>query len=94
MAEKVSIRIGKEEVKHIANLARIKFTEEELEKFTEEFKKIVEYMNKIREVSEEIEIKFPEKETKLREDKPVNFGKIRLPHQKGEFFKSPKIWET
>ncbi|MEW6685252.1 MAG: Asp-tRNA(Asn)/Glu-tRNA(Gln) amidotransferase subunit GatC [Candidatus Edwardsbacteria bacterium] len=42
-----------EEVKHIAELARLQFTEKELIRFTEEFNKILEYVEKLKEVSTE-----------------------------------------
>ncbi|SNX53010.1 Asp-tRNA(Asn)/Glu-tRNA(Gln) amidotransferase subunit GatC [Thermoanaerobacterium sp. RBIITD] len=43
--------ITKDEVKHVANLARLKFTDEELEKFSYQLDSIIEYVNKLNELS-------------------------------------------
>ncbi len=42
--------ISKEEVLHVAHLARLEFSEEELERFTTELSRILEYMNKLSEL--------------------------------------------
>ncbi len=42
--------ISKEEVKHIANLARIKLTSEEGEKFSKELSSILDFVNQLNEV--------------------------------------------
>jgi aspartyl-tRNA(Asn)/glutamyl-tRNA(Gln) amidotransferase subunit C len=42
--------ISKEEVKHIANLARIKLTEEEEDKFTKELSFILDFVDRLNEV--------------------------------------------
>jgi aspartyl-tRNA(Asn)/glutamyl-tRNA(Gln) amidotransferase subunit C len=39
-----------EDIKHIAELARLSLNEEEIEKFTSEFGEILEYVSKLREV--------------------------------------------
>lgn len=38
-----------EEIKHIANLAKLKFSDEELEKFSGEFNSILDYISQIKE---------------------------------------------
>jgi aspartyl-tRNA(Asn)/glutamyl-tRNA(Gln) amidotransferase subunit C len=42
--------ISLDEVKHIANLARLSFSEDELEKFTNQFNEIIAYMDKLNEL--------------------------------------------
>lgn len=42
--------LTKEEVRYIARLARLEFTEEEVERLTEEMGTIVEYMDKLSEL--------------------------------------------
>ncbi|MFH1894639.1 MAG: Asp-tRNA(Asn)/Glu-tRNA(Gln) amidotransferase subunit GatC [Patescibacteria group bacterium] len=42
--------ISKEEVKHIAKLARLGLTEEEIEKFQKELSSILDYIEKLKEV--------------------------------------------
>ena len=44
------IRIGKEEVAHVAHLARLEFGVEEMEKFTSQLNDILLYMDKLGEV--------------------------------------------
>ena len=43
--------ISREEVKHIAKLARLGITEKEEEKFTKELSKILDYVEKLKEVA-------------------------------------------
>ncbi len=38
------------QIKHIAELARLEFSEEELKKFAEQFNKIIEFVNKVSEL--------------------------------------------
>lgn len=40
-------RIGKDDVKHVAKLAELEFSEKELEKFTSQLAKILEHVAKI-----------------------------------------------
>jgi len=42
--------VTNEEVKHIANLARLHFTDEEVEKLTGEMNKILDYVDKLHEI--------------------------------------------
>jgi len=45
--------ISKEQVKHIAYLAKLKLTEEEVERFQKELSKILDYFQKLKEVNVE-----------------------------------------
>jgi aspartyl-tRNA(Asn)/glutamyl-tRNA(Gln) amidotransferase subunit C len=46
-------KITKEEVEHVAKLARIEITEQEKEQFTNELSKVLEYVDKLQEVDTE-----------------------------------------
>ena len=45
--------VTREDVKHIADLAKLDFSEDELEKFVDEFSKILEYVSQLRELDAE-----------------------------------------
>ena len=47
------MKITKKDVEHIAKLARIEFSEEEKEKFTEQLDKILSYVAKLNELNTE-----------------------------------------
>ena len=64
-------KLTKEEVLHVADLARIKLTEEEVEKYQVQLKKLLDDVEKINEVKgydDEILISCWEENTKLRKD--------------------------
>jgi len=64
-------RLTKEEVLHVAHLARIAVTDEEIERYQVELKKILDDVDKIKEVEnydEELLISPVEHNTVLRED--------------------------
>lgn len=74
-------RLSREEVLHVAELARIKVSEEELEKYQRELKQILDNVDKIKEVEgydDEMLIAAWNEETKLREDTP---GEMLNPKQ-------------
>jgi len=45
------MKLSKEEVKHIAHLARLGLTEEELEKYTQQLSSILDYVEQLKEVN-------------------------------------------
>ena len=64
-------KLTREEVLHVAELARIKLSEEEIEKYQVELKKLLNEVEKINEVKgydDEILISCWEENTKLRKD--------------------------
>ena len=66
-------RLSKEEVMHVANLARIKITEEEIEKYQVDLKTLLNEVEKINDVvgyDEEILIANWHENSRLREDEP------------------------
>jgi len=91
--------ISKEEVLHIAKLAKLKLSEEELQMFQEQLGKILEYFKKLEELNTtEIEPMKHVIETKnvLREDKPKEpisqeEALKNAPKSKDGFFEVPKV---
>ena len=64
-------KLSKEEVLHVAKLARIRLNEEEIEKYQVELKKLlndVEKINDVKGYDDEMLIATWEENTKLRED--------------------------
>ncbi len=96
-------KISKEEVLHVAHLARIELLDEEVEKFTTQLEKILEYMEKLNELdTENVEPTSHILNLKnvLREDKPYEKpladpdDLIDLsPDKKERFIRVPKIIE-
>jgi len=96
-------KISKEEVLHVAHLARIELLDEEVEKFTTQLEKILEYMEKLNELdTENVEPTSHILNLKnvLREDKPYKKpladpdDLIDLsPDKKERFVRVPKIIE-
>lgn len=91
--------ISKEEVLHIAKLAKLKLSEEELEMFQEQLGKILEYFKKLEGLNtENVEPMKHVIETKnvLREDEPKEpisqeEALKNAPKSKEGFFEVPKV---
>jgi aspartyl-tRNA(Asn)/glutamyl-tRNA(Gln) amidotransferase subunit C len=93
------MKLSKEEVLHIASLARIELKEEEVEKFREQLSEILTFVEKLNELNTEgIDPKFSviPPENVLRDDVPG----LSLPREKvfmnapetdGEYFIVPKV---
>jgi len=90
-------KLSREEVLHIAYLARINLSEEEIEKFQKDLKKLLNDIDKIKEVKgydDEIMISPINHNAPLRED---NEGKMldyktvmkNVPHSTGNFVEVP-----
>ncbi len=92
-------KLTKEEVLHVAKLARIKVTEEEIENYQIELKKIlddVEKINSVKGYDEEILIANWNQETVLRKDEVgqmLNPKKIIeiAPHHSGNYIEVPVV---
>lgn len=91
------------DVEHVAKLARLQFSKEEIEKFTRQFNQILEYMGKLNELdtsnveplSHVIELS-PDKVGMVREDEvrpshPVEEVLKNAPSHTEKFFKVPKV---
>jgi len=93
--------ITSQTVKYVAELARIKITEEEIEFLKEQLGKILEYINSLKEVNtDKVEptrgVFF--QENRLREDIPCKkdiFKEIlkNAPQKEDNYFKVPKVIE-
>ena len=91
--------VTRKEVEHIAQLARLRFKDEELENFTSQLNEILNYVDKLNELdTENVEpLSHPVEEfNKLRDDelKPSIEREEALknaPDRTDEFFKVPKV---
>lgn len=93
--------LSKEQVEHIAKLARLNLTLEEIEKFTKELTIIVDYFDQLKAVDTEgvgPQSQFIKAENVFREDgvRPSLPRKMALrnaPDSDGEYFRVPKVIE-
>lgn len=91
--------VTRKDVEHIAELARLKFNEEELEHYTEQLNQILEYVEKLNELdTENVEpLSHPvENENVFRDDKVKESIKTKealknSPDHDDVFFKVPKV---
>lgn len=95
--------ISKEQIEHIAKLARIELTEKEKEKFSTELSSILDYIDKLNQIdTAKIEpisqvtgleniTRHDESRVKNRESREKILGEA--PAKKGDYFKVPKILE-
>lgn len=87
------------DVEYIANLARLEFTKEEKEKFTEQFNRILEYMDKLNELDTTkveplyhvIDLKNVFREDVVKESYPREEILKNAPSRTEFFFKVPKV---
>jgi aspartyl-tRNA(Asn)/glutamyl-tRNA(Gln) amidotransferase subunit C len=92
-------KLSKEEVLHVAKLARIRLTEEEIEKYQVELKKLlndVEKINDVKGYDDEELIATWEENAKLREDKPGEMLDPKevlenAPHHSGNYISVPVV---
>lgn len=90
--------ITKEEVINLANLARIKVTDEEVEKLTKEVDAILGYVGQIQEVTKEVEKTAPKLRNVMRDDVVTNKDNEyterlldNAPNRDGKYLKVKKI---
>lgn len=91
--------ISKEEVIHIAKLACLNLSEEEIERYTNDMQEILEFANMINNVNTDgmnETIAANEKSNVLRKDEVVNFNNRELllqnaPSQDEGMFRIPKV---
>lgn len=92
-------KLSKEEVLHVAKLARIRLNEEEIEKYQVELKKLlndVEKINDVKGYDDEMLIATWEENAKLREDKPGEMLDPKevlenAPHHSGNYISVPVV---
>ena len=93
--------ISKEDVRHIASLSKLKFTEEEIEDFTKKFSQVLEYVEKLKEDdTENVEPTYQVISSSqfMREDKIEESFKrdetlLNAPDKEFGYFKLPKVLE-
>ena len=94
-----NMAISKEEVIHIAKLASLNLSEEEIERYTNDMQEILEFANMINNVNTDgmnETIAANEKSNVLRKDEVVNFNNRELllqnaPSQDEGMFRIPKV---
>ena len=90
-------KLSREEVLHVANLARINLDEEEIERFRVQLKKLIDDIDKIKDVKdydEDLLISPVEHNASLREDTEgemldYNEVMINVPNSTGNFVEVP-----
>ena len=90
-------KLSREEVLHVANLARIRLEEDEIEKFRIQLKKLIDDIDKIKEVKDfddEQLITPVDFDSELRsdtEEKMLDYKKVmeNVPHSTGNFVEVP-----
>ncbi len=91
--------ISREEVLHVAHLARLEFDEEEVERFTEQLGEILSYVAKLEELdTKEVEPTYHAlklsnvfREDQVKESLPVEKALQNAPERENGFFVVPKV---
>ena len=94
----MKVKINKELIEHVAGLARLKLTEREVEKFSEELKEVIEAFSSIDKVDTkgvETSLQAVELKNVLRADKKEeSFSQEEVlgltEHKKDGYFKGPR----
>ncbi|TDI91408.1 MAG: Asp-tRNA(Asn)/Glu-tRNA(Gln) amidotransferase subunit GatC [Candidatus Dadabacteria bacterium] len=95
------MKISKDDIIKVSELARLEFNEEELEKFTEQLGKILEYIEQLNELNTdnvEPTSHVLDSSTPLREDKVVEWLSTEevlknAPESEDDFFVVPQVIE-
>ncbi len=93
------MKISKNQVEHVAQLARLTLTEEELDKMTSQLDNILSYVDKLDELdtvrvvptSHVFSVFNAFRDDIVQESLPRNEALMNAPQQNGEMFKVPKI---
>lgn len=91
--------VTREDIEHIAWLAHIELTEEEMEEFTEQFNRILEFFMKIDEVDTRdipptyhvLDLMNVFRKDEVGEALPKESVLKNAPKREGRYFKSPRI---
>lgn len=94
--------VTKDEVKHIAKLAKLQFNDEEIVNFTDDLNKILEYVDKLNELDTEnveplshpIEGANVFRDDALRNSVDTENALKNAPKSSHEYFKVPKVIKT
>jgi aspartyl-tRNA(Asn)/glutamyl-tRNA(Gln) amidotransferase subunit C len=95
------MKITKEQVEYVANLAKLDLTEEEKEIFTKQLDSILSYMDKLNQLdttkieptSHVLPIKNVFREDKVKPSLPVEEALANAPDRKDGFFRVPRVIE-
>lgn len=95
------MKITKDEVKHVAHLARLEFAEEEQEKFTSQLNDILMYVEKLNQVdtvgvepvSHAIALNNAFRDDVVGESLDHELSLVNAPEARGYFFRVPKVIE-
>jgi aspartyl-tRNA(Asn)/glutamyl-tRNA(Gln) amidotransferase subunit C len=95
------MKITRDQVEHIAHLARLEFSENELEAFTRQMDNILTYFDKLQEVdttaveptSHAIQVKNVFREDEVKKSIALDLSLKNAPEQEGSCFRVPKIIE-
>ena len=93
------MKISKDDVIHVAELARLEFGEKEIEKFTEQLGNILEYIEKLSELdtsgveptSHVLDISTPLREDRVEEWITPEETLQNAPEREENFFSVPKV---
>ena len=93
------VNINKELIQHVANVARLKLTDKEIEKFLPQLKEVLEAFSKLNEVNtDKVEPSFQPVEMKnvMREDElglclTQDDALLNAKNRKNSYFKGPKV---
>lgn len=93
------MKISKEEVEHVARLARLCLAEEEKERLRRQLDRILGYVEKLNEldmenvesVSHGVFLENILREDEVKPSLPVNEALANAPDKKGNYFKVPRI---
>ena len=96
------MKITKEEVEHVAHLARLDFTEEEKEKFTSQLNDILMYVDTLNQIdttgvepmSHAIALHNAFRDDRVGESLDSGSSLANAPDARGPFFSVPKVIES
>jgi aspartyl-tRNA(Asn)/glutamyl-tRNA(Gln) amidotransferase subunit C len=91
--------VDKNEILKIASLAKLKFSDEEIEKFTSQFNEILNYMDKLNEIntdnvqplSHPLDINNVMREDELFNSIETKDALLNAPEKDEQYFKVPKV---
>jgi len=91
--------VDKNEILKIASLAKLKFSDEEIEKFTSQFNEILNYMDKLNEIDTEnvqplshpLDINNVMREDELFNSIETKDALLNAPDKDEQYFKVPKV---
>ncbi|MEW5724332.1 MAG: Asp-tRNA(Asn)/Glu-tRNA(Gln) amidotransferase subunit GatC [Thermodesulfobacteriota bacterium] len=93
------MKIKREEVEHVAVLARLRITPEEADRLTGQLNRILEYMDKLGELdvsgiepmAHALSLATPLREDQVRPSLPPDESLANAPDRQGDFFRVPKV---